>query len=130
MSFVTYFLQEGVVPYAEDQLTEIENGVINHVSAFNRDLTVSAPFPGGGRQVTIATAYEPNARALLHVTLIQYDNHNDARQIVFADRAEFSADKWTPRTPASIDSMPTDHHGGAAHPAAGGSNRREANRPS
>src|SRR5580698_10424902 len=95
MSVVTYYMQEGVVPYAEDQLTEIENGVINHVSAFNRDLTVSAPLPGGGRQVTIATAYEPNSRALLHVTLIQYDNHNDARQIVFADRAEFTANKWT-----------------------------------
>lgn len=95
MSFVTYFLQEHVVPYANDQLTEIENVVINHVSAFNRDLTVSAPLPGGGRQVTIATAYEPNSRALLHVTLIQYDNHHDPRQIIFADRAEFTADKWT-----------------------------------
>ena len=95
MSFVTYYLQEKLVPYASDQLTEIENSVINHVSAFNRDLTVSAPLPGGGRQVTIATAYEPNSRALLHVTLIQYDNHNDPRQIVFADRAEFTADKWT-----------------------------------
>jgi lipopolysaccharide export system permease protein len=94
MSFITYFLQESVVPYADDQLTEIENAVINHVSAFNRDLTVSAPLPGGGRQVTIATAYEPNSRALLHVTLIQYDNHNDPRQIVFADRAEFNADEW------------------------------------
>jgi lipopolysaccharide export system permease protein len=95
MSFVTLFLQEGVVPYSNDQVTEIENTVINHVSAFNRDLTVSAPLPGGGRQVTIATAYEPHSRALLHVTLIQYDNHNDPRQIVFADRAEFTADKWT-----------------------------------
>jgi len=95
MSVVSYYLQEGVVPYADDQLTEIENGVINHVSAFNRDLTVSAPLPSGGRQVTIATAYEPHSRALLHVTLIQYDSHNDPRQIVFADRAEFSADKWT-----------------------------------
>ncbi|HZV76605.1 MAG TPA: LptF/LptG family permease [Candidatus Babeliales bacterium] len=95
MSFVTLYLQEGLVPYANDQLTEIENNVINHVSAFSRDLTVSAPLPGGGRQVTIATAYEPNSRALLHVTLIQYDNHNDPRQVVFADRAEFTADKWT-----------------------------------
>jgi lipopolysaccharide export system permease protein len=94
MSFVTLYLQEGVVPYANDQLIEIENNVINHVSAFNRDLTVSAPLPGGGRQVTIATAYEPHSRALLHVTLIQYDNHNDPRQIVFADRAEFTVDKW------------------------------------
>ena len=95
MSVVTYFVQEALVPYANDQLTEIENGVINHVSAFNRDLTVSAPLPGGGRQVTIATAYEPHSRALLHVTLIQYDNHNEPRQVVFADRAEFTADKWT-----------------------------------
>jgi lipopolysaccharide export system permease protein len=94
MSVVTYFLQESLVPYAGDQLTDIENSVINHVSAFNRDLTVSAPLPSGGRQVTIATSYEPNSRALLHVTLIQYDNHHDPRQIVFADRAEFTADKW------------------------------------
>ncbi|MBV8153194.1 MAG: LptF/LptG family permease [Candidatus Eremiobacteraeota bacterium] len=94
MSFVTFFLQEQVVPYANDQLTEIENAVINHTSAFNRDLTVSAKLPGGGRQVTLATAYEPNSRALLHVTLVQYDNHNQPRQIVFADRAEFTADKW------------------------------------
>ena len=95
LSFVTYLLQEGVVPYANSQLSGIEYDVIKHVSAFNRDLTVSAPLPGGGRQVTIATAYDTNSRALLHVTLIQYDNHNEPRQIVFADRAEFTADKWT-----------------------------------
>jgi lipopolysaccharide export system permease protein len=95
LSFVTFGLQEGLVPYANDQLVEIENNVINHVSAFSRDLTVSAPLPGGGRQVTIATAYEPHSRALLHVTLIQYDNHNDPRQVAFADRAEFTANKWT-----------------------------------
>jgi lipopolysaccharide export system permease protein len=95
LSFVTLFLQERVVPYANDQMIMIENNIINHVSAFNRDLTVSAPLPGGGRQVTIATAYEPHSRALLHVTLIQYDNHNVARQIAFADRAEFTANKWT-----------------------------------
>jgi lipopolysaccharide export system permease protein len=95
MSFVTLYLQEGLVPYANSQLADIENTVINHTSAFNRDLTVSAPLPGGGRQVTIATAYEPNSRALLHVTLIQYDNHNNPRQVVFADRAEFESDKWT-----------------------------------
>ncbi len=95
------------MPYANDQLIEIENSVINHVSAFNRDLTVSAPLPGGGRQVTIATAYEPNSRALLHVTLIQYDNHNEPRQIIFADRAEFTADKWTLQNSSAIASIPT-----------------------
>ncbi len=95
MSFVTFYLQESVVPYANDQLTVIENDVIYHTSAFNRDLTVSAPLPGGGRQVTIATAFEPHSRALLHVTLIQYDRHNEPRQIVFADRADFTANEWT-----------------------------------
>ncbi len=94
MSFVTLYLQESVVPYAADQLTEIENGVINHTSAFNRDLTVSAPLPHGGRQVTLATAYDPHSRALLNVTLVQYDANHQPRQIVFADRADFTADKW------------------------------------
>jgi lipopolysaccharide export system permease protein len=94
MSFVTLFLQEELVPFANDQLVEIESSVINHTSAFGRDLTVTAPLPGGGRQLTVATAFEPHSRALLHVTLIQYDNSNRPRQIVFADRAEFTADKW------------------------------------
>ena len=94
MSFVTLFLQESVVPFANDQVVEIENAAINHTSAFGRDLTVSAPLPHGGRQVTLATAYEPHSRALLHVTLVQYDSNHQPRQIVFADRAEFTADKW------------------------------------
>lgn len=94
MSFATLYLQEALVPYANDQLVQIENTAINHASAFNRDLTVSAPLPGGGRQLTVATAYEPHSQALLHVTLIQYDNANRPRQIVFADRAEFTANKW------------------------------------
>jgi len=94
MSFVTFFLQERVVPYADDQVTEIENTVINQGSAFSRDLTVSAPLPGGGRQVTLATAYEPHSRALLNVTLVQYDSANRPRQIIFAERAEFTANRW------------------------------------
>jgi lipopolysaccharide export system permease protein len=94
MSFVTFFVQEFVAPYAADQQTQIENVAITHVSAFNRDLTVSAPLPGGGKQITIATSYEQHTQALLHVTLIQYDKHNVATQIIFADRADFTADKW------------------------------------
>ncbi|HEY5340391.1 MAG TPA: LptF/LptG family permease [Candidatus Aquilonibacter sp.] len=94
MSFVTFFVQEFVAPYASDQQTQIVNVAINHVSAFNRDLTVSAPLPGGGKQITIATSYEEHSQALLHVTLIQYDKHDVATQIVFADRADFTADKW------------------------------------
>lgn len=94
MSFVTFVLQEIVAPYAQDRVTEIEDTVITHTSAFSRDLTVSAPLPGGGRQITIATAYEPHSQALLHVTLIQYDRESHPTQVVFADRAQFTADAW------------------------------------
>lgn len=94
MSFGTFFVQEFVAPFASDQQSWIVNTAINHLSAFNRDLTVSAPLPGGGKQITVATAYEQHSQALLHVTLIQYDRNNVATQIIFADRADFSADKW------------------------------------
>lgn len=95
MSVVTFVLQEIVVPYAAKQVTAITSSVITHTSAFSQDLTVSAPLPGGGRQITIATSYEPHTRALLHVTLVQYDRANQPTQVVFADRADFTADKWT-----------------------------------
>ncbi len=95
MSVVTFVVQEVVAPFASDQITEIENTVLTHTSAFNRDLTVSAPLPSGGRQMTYATAYEPHSQALLHVTLIQYDRNNAPVQIIFADRADFDAAEWT-----------------------------------
>ncbi|MBV9403558.1 MAG: LptF/LptG family permease, partial [Candidatus Eremiobacteraeota bacterium] len=59
MSFVMLFLQEEVVPFAQDQESYLVNEVINSASAFGHDLTVRAPLPGGGQQVTVATAYEP-----------------------------------------------------------------------
>ena len=96
------------MPYAADQLSEIENDVINHTSAFNRDLTVSAPLPRGGRQVTLATAYDPHSRALLHVTLDSIRRNHQPRQIVFADRAEFAADKWVLQNASAFTvSIPT-----------------------
>jgi lipopolysaccharide export system permease protein len=94
MSVVTFVVQEWIAPFASDQQTFIVNTVINHVSAFNRDLTVSAPLPGGGKQITVATSYEQHSQALLHVTLIQYDRNDIPTQIVFADRADFTADRW------------------------------------
>jgi lipopolysaccharide export system permease protein len=94
MSLVTYAVQEYVAPYSADQVNAIENQVIAHSSAFNQDLTVSAPLPSGGKQITIATAYDKGSQALLGVTLIQYDRNGVATQIIFADRAEFTADKW------------------------------------
>lgn len=95
LSLVTFALGEAVVPYAQTQVDIIENTVINHTSAFANDLNVNAPLPGGGRQTTVANAYDPHSRALLQVTLIQYDRGGKPIQIVFADRAIFTADRWT-----------------------------------
>ncbi|MDP9019036.1 MAG: LptF/LptG family permease, partial [Candidatus Eremiobacteraeota bacterium] len=94
MSLVMFCLQEQVVPLAQDAQTYLVNEVISHQSAFSRDLTVSAALPGGGRQMTVATAYEPKSQSLKKVTLIQYDRHNEPTQIIFADRARFEAAHW------------------------------------
>jgi lipopolysaccharide export system permease protein len=94
MTVVMFLLQEFVTPFAADRVSDIEGTVLGQLSAFNRDLTVSAPLPGGGRQITVATSYDKNSQALLHVTLVQYDRKNVATQIIFADRADFTADKW------------------------------------
>ena len=50
--------------------------------------------PGGGRQITIASAFDPNDRALLNVTLLQYDARGNPSYEAFADRARFEADQW------------------------------------
>lgn len=94
LSFITLAMQEWVAPFAQDRITEIENSVIRHASAFNRDLTVTAPLPGGGRQISVATGYDTTTQALLNVTLIQYDKANTPTLVAFAKRADFQADKW------------------------------------
>jgi len=86
-----------VTPYASDRISDIESGLLGQMSPFNRDTTVAAPLPGGGRQITFATSYDKDSQALLHVTLVQYDRSDVATQIIFADRAEFAADKWVLR---------------------------------
>lgn len=94
MSIATYVVSEVVAPYAADQVASIEANVLGTASVFNRDLTVAAPLPGGGKQVTIATAFDKNSAALLHVTIVQYDKDDRPTQVIFADRADFNAAKW------------------------------------
>lgn len=95
LSLLTLVLQEALVPYANDRVTEIQNLVINHTSAFGRDLTVRAPLPNNtGFQETIAQGVEPHSQALLHVTIIQYDPQNHPTRVIFAERAEFFTDHW------------------------------------
>lgn len=93
LSLVMLFLQEMVVPLASDAQSYILNEVINHQSAFGQDLTVSAPLPGGGHQMTVARSIDRSG-ALLGVTLIQYSSAKTPTQIIFAQRARFATDRW------------------------------------
>ncbi|MDQ2679857.1 MAG: LptF/LptG family permease [Candidatus Eremiobacteraeota bacterium] len=129
ISFVMLFLQEEVVPYASDEVSLITETAINHTTTFNQDLTVKAPLPGGGQQVTFAASMERRTQALLHVTMIQYNAAEQPTQIIFADKAQFSAEQWvlenastyrfnpdgtifseprTPTTQVQIGEKPTD----------------------
>jgi lipopolysaccharide export system permease protein len=94
-SLASLFLQEEVVPFAQEQSATIQDAVINQTSAFNRDVYVQAPLPGGGSQVTYAKGgFDQRDQSLLGVTLIQYDPHNNPMLVAFADRANFTADHW------------------------------------
>lgn len=95
LSLLTFALQEELVPYALSQVSIIENTIINKASAFASNLIVHAGLPGGGTQTTFANACEQDCKALLGVTLVQYDRANNPVQIVFADRAVFAAQQWT-----------------------------------
>ena len=93
LSFVMLVLKELIVPVAADEQAYLVNQVINHQSAFGSDLTVSAPLPGGGRQMTVASSIDRSG-TLLKVTLIQYNSNNEPTQIMFADRAHFTTAQW------------------------------------
>jgi lipopolysaccharide export system permease protein len=96
LSGVTYFVEQTVVPYANDRATEIMQITIKHAPAFGSNLTVSTPLPGGGRQLTAATGYDATTRSLLNVTVIQYDRSGAPQLIIFGDRATAQgATSWT-----------------------------------
>lgn len=95
VSLLTFTLQEEVVPFANGEVAQIQNDVINHQSVFNQDTITRAPLPGGGQQVTIASAYDPIDRSLLGVTVLQYDAKGNPSYEAFAQRANFEADQWT-----------------------------------
>ncbi len=128
MSFVTYFLQERVVPYANDQLTEIENAVINHVSAFNRDLTVSAPLagwrPAGDDRDRLRA--ELAGASPRHADSVRQSQRSAPSYLCRPRRVHCRQMDASKLERLSLQSR-RDDACGAEHSAAGGRNRREAN---
>jgi lipopolysaccharide export system permease protein len=95
ISLLTLLLQEGFVPLANDRATYIQQAVIEHVSPALSNLTAVSPLPGGGKQVTIAGAFDVETKGLLNVTVIRYDAHQTPQDIIFADRATYDPPTWT-----------------------------------
>jgi len=94
-SLVALVLQEEFVPLATDKAAYIRQAVIEHISPAGANLSAVTPLPGGGKQVTIAGAFDVLTEGLLNVTVIRYDAHQKPQEIVFADRATYDAPTWT-----------------------------------
>ena len=93
-SFVSLFLQEAVAPLSQDRAVYVREEVIKHAAAIPQSLVTSQDLPGGGRQVTAASAFQPSSQTLDHVTVIQYDRTGHPAQIIVADHAQFQVDAW------------------------------------
>lgn len=96
LSVVTFFIEQTLAPYANDRATEILQMTIRHAPMLGSNLTVSAPLPDGGRQLTAATGYDVSTHSLLNVTVIQYDRAGVPQTIIFGNRAQAqSTTFWT-----------------------------------
>jgi lipopolysaccharide export system permease protein len=95
VSLVSLLLQEIVVPLANDQASYVRQAAIEHASPALANLQAVTPLPGGGKQVTIAGAFDVQTQGLLNVTVIRYDNKEQPQEIIFADRARYTAPQWS-----------------------------------
>ena len=91
ISLVAYVLQEGVVPFANDQAVYLREETIKHVGAFGGGHhTVISQLPGGGTQVTYFKGYAATTQELLFVTIVTYGTDNRPRAILFSERGQYA----------------------------------------
>ena len=95
VSLVALFVQEAIVPLANDRAAYIREEVIEHLSPAASNLTVVTPLPGGGKQVTIAGALDPLTQSLLNVTVLRYDNKSRLGEMIVSGQARYELQSWT-----------------------------------
>lgn len=96
VSLLAYVLQEGVVPYANDQAIFLRDDAIRHVGAFTGGShTVITDLPGGGQQVTYFRGFDPKTQALLNVAILTYAANHHPTGILFSDRGHYVPPTWT-----------------------------------
>ncbi len=95
VSLLALAVQELFVPFANDKAAFVKQQAIEHAtSATSSSLQAVSPLPGGGKQVTIASALDVPTATLLKVTLLRYDAHNALQDLIVADRARYVAPTW------------------------------------
>jgi lipopolysaccharide export system permease protein len=83
------------VPFANDRAAFVKQQAIEHAtSATTSSLQAITPLPGGGKQVTIASALDVPTQTLLKVTVLRYDAHTALQDLIVADRARYVAPTW------------------------------------
>jgi lipopolysaccharide export system permease protein len=95
VSLLALAVQELFVPFANDKAAFVKQQAIElATSASTSSLQAVSPLPGGGKQVTIASALDVATATLLKVTLLRYDAHNALQDLIVADRARYVAPTW------------------------------------
>ncbi len=95
VSLLALAVQEMFVPFANDRAAFVKQQAIEHAtSATTSSLQAISPLPGGGKQVTIASALDVPTQTLLKVTVLRYDAHTALQDLIVADRARYVAPTW------------------------------------
>jgi lipopolysaccharide export system permease protein len=95
VALASLFVQEEIVPLANDRAAYLRESVIEHLSPAAANLTVVTPLPGGGKQVTIAGSLDSASESLHDVTVLRYDNHQRLDEMIVSDQARYAAPTWT-----------------------------------
>ncbi len=96
VSIVVYVLQEGLVPFANDQAVSLREAAIKQVGAFGGGShTVVSLLPEGGQQITYFGGYDAANQQLLNVTIVTYGADKKPEAILFSDRGRYDPPTWT-----------------------------------
>jgi len=95
VSLFTLAIQEGLVPLANDRAAYLLQTEIQKISPAASNLYVPTTLPGGGRQVTIASALEAETQSLINVTVLRYDVNQQLSEMIVSKRAQYDRPTWT-----------------------------------
>ena len=103
VSLLSLLIQEELVPLANDRAAYLLQTEIQKLSPTSSNLYVPTALPGGGKQVTIAAALDPQTQSLLNVTVLRYDARGRLAEMILSDRARYERPTWTFQNETTYD---------------------------